>query len=762
MEQVEAVQKQNSRNGEALEDLIGGRVLAWVGGLAVLLGIAFLFAIGVSSGWIGEGARTVLGAILSMGLLGAGIWLHANKGRTDAAVASLACGISGLFVTVTVAAQVYELIAPALGSLLAVAVGAIATTLAVRWESRGIAALGILGALCAPVLAGSDFDGGSIAILFVALTAATGVLLWQRWSWLALGALLVSAPQWMVYLFTHASPTSAVVTLTAFGVLGAVMAVGHDVRVRAEGLDVQSAFLLSLNAIFVAGAGWFALDYLEASTAGELWLAGTAVAYATLGVAGPRLAGISRELGLLALALSVVLADIAFGLAASGPVLAIGWTVTGVGFAALLRHTRRESAGEDLVSCGLGAHIALALVGALAVDDPTAVLVGDAPLTFSLVATVASIAAGCLVSARLAEERGFGWRVTLDTLGFAAVALLTALTLDGTPLVLAWVAEVVVLTAMARRADDRVAGGGALGFLALAALHVVRVDAPFELLAGGANLIESMVPVAAVGVGAAIAGRFLPRVLSPDDPMPVALMLDFVALCALAYVTMLGLDGPLVAMAFALEAAALAFAARRLDDTAIGGGAVTLLALAAVHMLLLDAPPVSLVTGLDDPLAVLGAAVAMVTAALIAADRLSPLDLRAKPLLRAAAGLCGLYVASALVVTPFESGEAVESTLLSAHQQGQMVLSVFWALVGVAAVAAGLRDDSRGLRGAALALLSVAVVKVFLFDLATMTSVYRAVSFIGLGLLLLLGAFVWQRLRPRPLADLRDVPVALR
>jgi hypothetical protein len=35
---------------------------------------------------------------------------------------------------------------------------------------------------------------------------------------------------------------------------------------------------------------------------------------------------------------------------------------------------------------------------------------------------------------------------------------------------------------------------------------------------------------------------------------------------------------------------------------------------------------------------------------------------------------------------------------------------------------------------------------------------YRVVSFIGLGLLLLVGAFIWQRLRPPALSDLRETP----
>jgi hypothetical protein len=37
-----------------------------------------------------------------------------------------------------------------------------------------------------------------------------------------------------------------------------------------------------------------------------------------------------------------------------------------------------------------------------------------------------------------------------------------------------------------------------------------------------------------------------------------------------------------------------------------------------------------------------------------------------------------------------------------------------------------------------------------------------AASFVVLGLVLLAGAFAWQRIRPRPLPDLRTVPGALR
>lgn len=634
----------------SVEDLLGGRVLAWVGGVAVLLGIVFLFAVAISHGWIGEGARTALGALVSAGLLALGIWLHERKARTDAALACVATGVAGLFVTVTVATQVYELVPSVPGTMLAVLAGAVAAALAVRWEARGIAALGIVGALAAPLLAGAGHDAGSMAILLVAFAAAGGVLVWQRWGWLALAAFGISAPQWIAHLFDGASSAGAIATLVAFGVVGVVVAVGYDLRVRPGKLRSQAAFLLALNALVLGGAGWFALNEMGQPSAGKLWLAGLALAHIAIGLGGLRRARISHELGVLSLALGVLLADVAYGLVADGAALAIGWTAAATGFAAVLRHVRRDGSDEAIAGIGLGSHVALALVTTLTVDDPLQVLAGQGTLSAACAASVAALAAGCIVSARLAEERSPEWRVALDAVGLGAVALLTALALDGQVLVLAWVAEVIALTAVARRRQDPVAGLGALAFLVLAAIH------------------------------------------------------------------------------------ALAF----------------------------EAPPLSLVTGLADPVAAIVALGAVAAAALLAGEGAGGLHGSVAAGLRTGAAVILLYLASGLIVTPFESGSAVDSALLSAHQQGQMVLSVFWALVGVGTLVVGLRRDLRALRLAALTLLGVAVAKVFLFDLATLTSLYRVVSFVGLGMLLLVAAYVWQRLRPRALPDLRETPDGLR
>jgi uncharacterized membrane protein len=61
------------------------------------------------------------------------------------------------------------------------------------------------------------------------------------------------------------------------------------------------------------------------------------------------------------------------------------------------------------------------------------------------------------------------------------------------------------------------------------------------------------------------------------------------------------------------------------------------------------------------------------------------------------------------------------------------------------------------LRLGMLGLLLATVVKVFLFDLSVLTSIYRVISLFVLGGLLLVGAFAYQRLRPPPVPDMRSV-----
>ena len=75
-------------------------------------------------------------------------------------------------------------------------------------------------------------------------------------------------------------------------------------------------------------------------------------------------------------------------------------------------------------------------------------------------------------------------------------------------------------------------------------------------------------------------------------------------------------------------------------------------------------------------------------------------------------------------------------------QQGQVLVSISWVLVGLGLVVASLRGGNRPLRAAAIALLFVALGKLFLYDLAFLTAMARAVSFIFTGVVLLVAALL--------------------
>ncbi len=677
-----------------LEDLLGGRVLAWTGGVAVVAGIAFLLAIAVSRGWIGPGGRTLLAGALSMGLIGAGIWLYERHGRTDASLATLSAGIAGLFTTVAVGGPVYGVLPVGVAIALAFGTGALATVFAVRWESRGIGALGIVGALMAPVLAGAPSTGSTLALLWMAAASGAAVLVWQRWNWLAFAVFAIATAQWGWWMSeTEQASGEILLALVAFGALNVAAAIGFELRVPAAKLRAASAMLLTLNATTLALAGWFALEDAGATNLGRVWLGGLAAAHLAVGLA-TRATRINRDVRLLALVLGVVLADITAGLVLQGPVLAAAFAVTTAGFGLLARRVLAGRAGEQpgrdhtLLGLGLGGHLLLTCAQALTQAPPEAMSNGDA-IAFGGYAAIFTAVCAAFIAGRFVDEVNPQWRVALDTAALAGAAYLTAVALDGPWLAAAYAAEAAALGSIALRGRDHVAAWGGAAYLGLALGYALVYLAPPDALVEGLDDL----PGAALALGAA-------------------------AFAALRGAQLLG---------HARRDAAEPAAGTSPRSAETVGGAVRAGA------------------GHRRPLA--------------------ELLTRARATLGATGAITLLYLASTALVTAFQPGEGVPDAGLfdlGARELGQLLLSALWAITGLTALVVGLRRDDRALRLGSLALLLVTVGKVFLYDLAALTSLYRVGSFIGLGLLLLVAAGIWQRMRPRPLPDLRDVPPAVR
>ncbi len=666
----------NAWDPTALSDLVGGRVLAWIGGLAVVVAIVLFLVLAVAHGWIGQEARVLLAGVASTGLLAGGVWLRGNRGRTEAATTVVGAGTAGLFATLVVAGEVYRIVAPLVCLGGAVVVGAVATTLAVRWAGRAIAALGLGGALLAPVLVGAPSGFATLGVLGVTTVCAMALAVHENWRWLGFGALVLSAPQWTAWTLGDRSALAEVIVLGGFGLVGLAGGVAGELRsvallgrarspetddhavVAADraGVTADHAVgaadppghtpfaavgLVTLNACVAALVGYVALQQSAGHAAGVLWLAGLAAAHATVGLA-PRFKEISPTTRGLLLGLAVLLADVAFGLSADGLLLTAGWALVSV---ALAWQFRRATDDSHLLEAGLGAHVALVLIRVALAAPPDAA--GAGPDSTVALLSISTLAASALACAHLTSGRRPGLRGALNALGLISIAYLTAGALDGAALAAAWAVEGLALIRLTRGAGQETAWLGGLGFLGLAASHALLVEAPPTALVGG---LDDLMP-AVIGLGAIVFATFTAgRVLGPTS--------------------------------------------------------------------------------------------------------------RRRQALHGACGLVGLYLVSVALVSvlePHAAGAGRTVLDLGVRQQAQVALSGFWSLAGLAALTLGLRRRVNGLRIGGLALLLVAVGKVFTYDLSALDSIYRVASVLTLGLLLLIAALTYQRLRPPPSPDLRTL-----
>lgn len=386
-----------------LERLFGGRVLAWIGGLATLLGLVFLMRSAVDSSWFTEEVRTLMAAFGSLALLGFGLWMHEMRGHIELARVAVAVAIPGLYATTVVATQAYDLISPVIGLEAGALIGVIGVAIAVRWSSMLVGSVGILGALAAPLFVGTASEGGSIAFVAVALAAGVAVLLWQRWDWLALGAFAISAPQlisWIhdsgfIVLFEgEANPTEPVLLVLAvligFWALYAAAAFGYELRTRGEEkVPVSSWLLLFCSSVFVFLIGCIVAGE-DSALALNAWIFGFAGVHLLLGGAAIRF-GIHREIGSLLTAGGIALGGIGLANAFDGPMLVAIWSALAAASAYLATRVDRGPApaladAERLLITAFG-FLALAIVHMLFVEaPPSAIAEGVADLGSSLVA----------------------------------------------------------------------------------------------------------------------------------------------------------------------------------------------------------------------------------------------------------------------------------------------------------------------------------------------------------------------------------------
>ncbi len=644
-----------------LEEQLSGRLLGWVGGIALIIGAVFFLSLAFSRGWVGPEARVLIGLVAAAVALVLGAFLFERRFGTPALVL-VAVGVSVGMLALYAATREYGFLPPELALIGSFVIAIGAAVIALRADSAVVAGLGLAAVLAGPPVFDAPPNLETVLFLGSALVGATLIALNRSWPWLPATGFVLSGPQLAVWVGAESSVPLAVAVIAAYWLLNAVATMGESLLWNRDRLHLSAALLLVANALF-------AIVLIEQ----------------VLDEAPPLLR-------------SVVL----LGLAAAQAALAA---------LPLIRSRGSSEVGT------LAAGAAVGVIGVWAGIELGEVV---RPVTWIGLGTAA---------------------------GFVGIV---------------------------GRRQDALAVAGAFGAAAL--LHFVAVEAPLRTFAVLAEPPHDGVPFASPAgavLGAALlsatvltwaAWRELRR-----RPVPGAAVTEEIVLAAgiltavslVAYTAPFELDVRATVLAWAALAAA-AFAALRtvrmnLDAAlaVVAGGAV-LVAIGVAATLDLVAPLGRLVVEpfesaevtpfINDATLLLGA---LAAATLVLAVSAGPRSFWRAPTVLAAASLL-VYAGSIGLVDTFQAMTPDAGAPQEVATQAQVALSIAWVVVGAVAFAIGLVRSIQTARYIGLALLTLATVKVFLFDLSALDVAYRVLSFIGLGLVLLASSFVSVRVRARP------------
>ncbi|HEX2756615.1 MAG TPA: DUF2339 domain-containing protein [Candidatus Limnocylindrales bacterium] len=758
-----------------LEDKLTGRVLAVVGGVALVAGAIFFLSLAFSRDWIGHEGRVLIGIGSAGFALAVGAWELDHRQPTVGRVL-VAVGLAVVSLSMFAATRLYNLVPVEIALLGSLVAAVAAAFLAVRNDAQIIAVLSLLAVLGAPPVLGASPTLVTVAYIGTVLVGFAALALFRTWRWLPSIAFALSAPQLASWLAGDIVPAVGIVAAVVFWTLNVVTAGGEEYLRPRNQLRLGSATLLLANAAFLLWAGFTLLDGPNEFLRGPFLIA-IALAHAVLGGWFLLREGDHHPFGLLAAGTGVAALAMAAPVQAGGPPVPIAWAAEAAALAWLA--SRRAHPQAALAAAILGLMALAHLVGfeypaGMASRVPTA---GDWPFVNASGLTLVFLLGAATVAAWFLRARAVV--AVIAGFGVLAVALAAPHELTGPALIAAWVGLALGALALERFIIDRLPEEGpvTVGLLGELRFATLAAAASVGAIALGHALVFDL-PIDAFGtirppaipfsdaraltleflvIGSAISGWVYLGRVTLELPA-VAALVGAGLILAYGAVFEVYADAAIVIAAGLAVAGLLLGTLRGVAERAWRLATGASLALVGVGTL----AALSVIAGLDRLVMAEGifidhppfvsdvsAAYGALAVALAVAVRLNRRQGFA-PWAGIAAGGMVVFALSVGVIDLFQprTGGAIQFEELA--RQAQVVMSVLWIVLGAAVFVYGLARGHLVVRQAGLGLLALASLKVFVFDLASLDVAYRVLSLVALGTFLLLTAWVYARLRPPP------------
>ncbi|MGH9762868.1 MAG: DUF2339 domain-containing protein, partial [Blastocatellia bacterium] len=207
---------QPSRNRAEWESLIGGRLLNWIGAVAITIGVGFFLVYGFQNHWISPSILCLIGAAVGVSLLLLGRRSY-GKGYKIFSQGLIGAGISILYLSVYASFNLFHLMPQKFAFGLMSAVTVVAFVVAFAYDSLAVSILGWAGGFLTPFLLSTGQNNEVGLFTYIALLVAGLLAVVARKSnWSVLAPMTLGAT-YLVYLLwysTYYAPGDADTTLT--------------------------------------------------------------------------------------------------------------------------------------------------------------------------------------------------------------------------------------------------------------------------------------------------------------------------------------------------------------------------------------------------------------------------------------------------------------------------------------------------------------------------------------------------------------------
>ncbi|MER8437582.1 DUF2339 domain-containing protein [Mesorhizobium sp. M1312] len=780
-----------------IETALGTRWAVWVGGIALALGGLFLIRYTIEAGIFGPGVRLSMAAMLGLVLVAVGEFIRRTgfrvpvQGVAGAYIPAIltAAGAFILFGTVYAAHGVYGFIGPALAFTLLGAIG-VATIAAALVHGQALAGVGLLGAVVTPMLVASQAPNPWALFGYLAIVlAATGAIARLRHWKLLMAAAFVGTGLWTILYMTDAPGTNLPVILFINAVTLAVLAFiwlgprggeaeparSFDWPPIAPGFFVGlSAMSLFVDPAYAAGDALPGAALIAALVAVALYrplalallhAAGLATVLVYLGIIPPTSVASDFSGGVLGVeGLPAAVADtlmlrigIFLGLvfigagfwaarkfAASAQIRAASWAAWGVVAPLVILLALWFTFGNldrDLVYAAIAALLVVVFAtgGEWIARGEQPPLRGGAAVSFAL--------GGAAVAALLMLYMAFGSGWTTILLGAAAVVPALATRWRAYP-VLGWISVGAVIAVLGRIAfDPTIVGAEFLSTTPVFNWLLPGYGVPalaFGFAAWQLAHTTNGRPRLAMEAGAALFAMLTVAILVRHAMHGGVIDTAAATLAEQAIYTLIAIGAGAILVAIDMRSPSSV-----LRYGSLAAGVVSVAFIVIQHFVALNPLFTNESTGRIPVFNLLFLAY-LLPAAAAGGLALYSRDKRPKwyaAMLALVAALLA-FVYATLSVRRLFRGEFI-GLWSGLGQLETYTYSALWLIIGVALLTAGVWLKSQVLRIASAALISVAVLKVFLFDMSELEGVLRALSFIGLGAVLIGIGLFYQRLLTR-------------